>query len=471
MNELGITVSETWGNRISFHLPRLSSVATIILVGCTPFPGEYQRIGIAGLTILGFCRLITRQPPPKTKETKELAKLLLCFLIPALASLGHSVAVGSTLKFIASLGISAIIGSALLCGLGDKSSRDWQRKAISIIFAIWVTASCVYAATCIAINGQFVTTYPTLSILTSSLFGRILTMLMPLALWKLVTRRSPAGFALLLASGVATMLTGQRNNVLCYLLGACLLVNQMPRKAAIRWLAACIATLMLIYPFSGELNSRTTRMLATVQSKPGVVMLSARTGSDNTLTNKKDEEKSVVSKFNELSSERGFIYEAAIKMTAQSPITGVGAGTFRKAFELFATQKGRSAFATPPGPHNIYVSVIAQTGLMGIGGFLIAISLLIQWHRSSRNDAWRLEEAEPYSASLFVMLFPLITQDDLYSSFWWTMFIYLTCGLLGAKLLNKCQINTVERESSSSSRQKPSERWQDVPPRPQRAGS
>jgi len=471
LNEMGINVSETWKSRISFHLPRLSSVATIILVGYPPFPGEYQDTGIAILTILGFCRLITRQPPPKTKETKELAKLLLCFLIPAIASLGHSVAVGSTLKFIASLGISAIIGSALLCGLGDKSTRDWQRKAITIIFAFWVTASCIYAATCIAINGQFFTIHPELSILTSSLFGRILTMLMPLALWKSVTRRSPAGFALLLASGVASMLTGQRNNVLSYLIGACLLVSQMPRKAAIRWLSACIATLILIYPFSGELNSRTTRMLATVQRQPGVVLSSARTRSGQPVTNKKDEEKNVVSKLNELSSERGFIYEAALKMTAQNPITGIGAGTFNKAFELFATQKGRSAFATPPGPHNIYVSVIAQTGLIGICGFLIAIGLLIQWHRSSRNDNWRIEEAAPYSASLFVMLFPLITQDDLYSSFWWTMFLYMACGLLGAQLLNNCQKNTMEEQSYTSCVQNPSERSQDVQPRPQRDDS
>jgi hypothetical protein len=268
-------------------------------------------------------------------------------------------------------------------------------------------------------------------------------MVMSVALWKSVKQRSATGFALLLASGVATMLTGQRNNVLCYVIGACLLVSQIPRKAAIRWLAACMATLMLMYPFSGELNSRTARMLATVQSQPGVILSTEGTNSAQPESNKKEKEKTIVGKLNELSSERGYIYEAALKMTAKSPITGVGAGTFRKSFEIYATPKGQSYFGnSPPGPHNIYVSVIAQTGFIGIAGLLLAIILLIQWHRTSRNEAWRLEEAAPYSASLFVMLFPLITQDDLYSSFWWKMFLYMACGLIGALLLEKAKPNS-----------------------------
>ena len=193
-------------------------------------------------------------------------------------------------------------------------------------------------------------------------------------------------------------------------------------------------------------------MLATVQSKPGVVLSSEGTNLAQPKTNKKGEEKTVVGKLNELSSERGYIYEAALKMTAKSPITGVGAGTFRKAFEIFATQQGRDHFGNaPPGPHNIYVSVIAQTGFFGIAGLLFAIILLIQWHRTSRSKAWRLEEAAPHSASLFVMLFPLITQDDLYSSFWWKMFLYMACGLLGALLLEKPGIDLHKNKSQSFS--------------------
>ena len=311
-----------------------------------------------------------------------------------------------------------------------------------------MTASCIYAATCIAINGQFTTINPILSLFTSSLFGRILTMVMPIALWKSVKQRSPVGFALLVASGIASMQTGQRNNLLTYLIGACLLVSQIPRKAAIRWLAACIATLILVYPFSGELNIRTARMLATVPSSPGLVSTSERSNIAQPEADKKDVENIVVKKINELSSERGFIYEAALKMTVKSPITGVGAGTFRKAYEIFATPKGRNFHGkNPPGPHNIYISVLSQTGLIGIAGLFVAIWIIIQWHLSSKLDGWRLDEAAPYSASLFVMLFPLITQDDLYSSFWWKMFIYMACGLLGALLVKKPEINSHENKS------------------------
>jgi hypothetical protein len=292
---------------------------------------------------------------------------------------------------------------------------------------------------------------PALSILTSSLFGRILTMLMPLALWKAVKQRTAAGFALLIASGVATMLTGQRNNIMCYLIGACLLASQIQRKAALRWLAACIATLALVYPFSGELNNRTARMLATFPTQPALISTSERSDLAQPNAKKKVQENTIVKKINELSSERGYIYEAAVKMTTESPITGVGAGTFRKAFEIFSTQRGRDYFGNnPPGPHNIYVSVIAQTGFIGLAGLLIAISLIIQWHRSTAKDSWNLAEAAPYSASLFVMLFPVITQDDLYDSFWWTMFLYMACGLLGALLLERPKTKSAEVQNPSN---------------------
>ncbi len=402
----------------------------------------YQNISSTSLTILGMLRLITRQPPQRLKETKELGKLLLCFLIPAITSFSHSVSITSTLKFITLIFWSVFMGSALLCSLGDHKTRDWQRKATSTIFSIWITASCIYASMSILIYGQFMSINPILSIFTSSLFGRVLTMVMPIALWKSVKQRSAAGFALLLASGIASMLTGQRNNVLSYLIGACFLVSQIPRKAAIRWIAACVAILILVYPFSGELNSRTARMLATVPNPSGMISTSKRTQIAQLDTNKKEKVTTVVEKINELSSERGFIYEAALKMTTESPLTGVGAGTFRKAFEMFATQRGRDNFGNnPPGPHNIYISIIAQTGLIGIAGLLVAIGIYIQWYNSSKLDSWRQEEAAPYAASLFVMLFPLITQDDLYSSFWWKIFLYMACGLLGALLLEKPGIN------------------------------
>lgn len=441
----------TWKGRINSYLPWLCCWASIVLIACTPLPAQFQNIASTSLTILGMLTLITRQPSQRPKGTKELGKLLICFTIPAIASFSHSVAITSTLKFVTLLTWSIFIGSALLCSFGNTKTRDWQRSAISTIFTIWVAASCIYATTSITIYGQFVSINPALTVFTSSLFGRILTMLMPVALWKSVKQKSTSGFALLLASGVASMLTGQRNNVLSYLIGACLLVSQMPRKVAVRWLAACVAMLILVYPFSGELNSRTARMLATVPRPTGLVSTSERTQVAKPGTNKTEEEKTIVKHLNEISSERGYIYEAALKMTIKNPITGVGAGTFRRAFELFATQKGRDHFGNkPPGPHNIYVSVIAQTGFIGIAGLLLAIILLIQWHRSSRYEAWRLEEAAPYSASLFVMLFPLITQDDLYSSFWWTMFVYMACGLLGALLLEEPGSTKGENKSQAT---------------------
>lgn len=409
----------------------LSSAASILLFAWQPFPGEY-RIGIFALIVLGIYRLLRRQPNLNRPAFIRLLQLLACSAIPAIASLGLSINKSSTLEGIATIFASTFVGLGMLTGLESKKTRLMQQRGITIIVAAWTVSACIYSAVSIGLHGSIEILNPSLSFLTSSRFGRILTMLMPLALWKPIREQSIGGFGLLIGAGVATILSGQRNNIFCYLIGACLLLSQLPRKLAIRLFAAVVAVILCAYPFSTELKIRTQQIVSAIQI------------SDASFTQAEMTETTLLNRFNLLSNDRGFIYDAAIKMVHSNPITGTGAFTFKDAYPKFADQKDKQRFSAPPGPHNIYLGMLAQTGIVGLTGLFLTIYLLVRWNLSCKNSKFNYEEASPYYASLIVMLFPLITQNDFYSSFFSATFLYMSCGLLTAYYMPTPEIDQLK---------------------------
>ncbi|MCP9943158.1 O-antigen ligase family protein [Cyanobium sp. ATX 6E8] len=407
-------------------LMTLSSAASILLFAWQPFPGEY-RIGIFALMVLGIYRLLQKQPDLNRPALTRLLQLLACSAIPAIASLGLSINKSSTLEGIGAIFVSAFVGLGMITGLENTKARLMQQRGITIIVAAWILSACLYSAISIGLHGSIETLSPYLSFLTSSRFGRLLTMLMPMALWRPIRERSVGGFGLLLGAGIATILSGQRNNILSYLIGACLLLGQLPRKLAIRLFAAVAAIILCVYPFSPELKTRTQHIISAVNIAAPVVQDEARQAEKTETT--------LLDRFNLISSDRGFIYDAAIKMGRSNPLTGTGAFTFKDAYPKFADRKDKQRFSAPPGPHNIYLGILAQTGIIGLAGLFFTVHLLVRWHTSCKSSEFNCEEANPYSASLIVMLFPLITQNDFYSSFFSATFLYMGCGLLTAYYL------------------------------------
>ena len=377
--------------------------------------------------ILGTYRLLRKQENLNRPVLTILLQLLACSAIPAIASLGLSINKSSTLEGIGTIFASAFVGLGMMTGLENTKTRLIQQRGITIIIAAWTVSACIYSAVSIGLHGSIETLTPSLSFLTSSRFGRLLTMLMPMALWRPIRERHAGGFGLLIGAGIATILSGQRNNIFSYLIGACLLLSQLPRKLAIRLLAAVVAIILCAYPFSTELKTRTQQIISAIHIAAPVSQEESPQGEKTEAT--------LLDRFNLLSNDRGFIYDAAIKMVHFNPITGTGAYTFKDAYPKFADQKDKQRFSAPPGPHNIYLGMLAQTGIVGLAGLFLTIHLLVRWHLSCKNSEFNREEANPYSASLIVMLFPLITQDDFYSSFFSATFLYMSCGLLTAYYL------------------------------------
>lgn len=404
----------------------LCSAASILLFAWQPFPGEY-RVGILALIILGSYRLLIKPSSLTTPSAIRLLQLLACTAIPAIASLGWSINKGSTLEGIGTVLMSAVVGLSMITGLEDTKIRLIQQRGITIVVSAWILIACIHSIVSIILHGSIETLTPSLAFFTSSRFGRLLTTLMPLALWRPIQERRFCGFGLLIGAGIAIIATGQRNNILSYLIGLYLLLSKLPKKTAIWIFATAAAIILCLYPFSPELKTRTQQVVSSIHlGTPVAQQKTNQTASIDT---------SFFDRFNIFSNDRGFIYDAAINMARSNPITGVGAFAFKDAYPHFADKRDAARFPSPPGPHSVYLGILAQTGIIGMAGLTITMILLVRWHFACHDSTFNREQSDPYFASLIVMLFPLITQNDFYSSFFSTAFLYMSCGLLTASIL------------------------------------
>lgn len=140
------------------------------------------------------------------------------------------------------------------------------------------------------------------------------------------------------------------------------------------------------------------------------------------------------------------IWHTALRMVAAHPINGVGVRAFRYAYPEFAQPgdpwvhtiaTGNAAEVRAIGashPHQIFLEILTETGLIGLTLWVIATSVLIlAWRDASpeqRGHAW------PYGCALLVLVFPINTHTALYSSFWasivWWLVALLSANLDGA---------------------------------------
>jgi O-antigen ligase len=130
------------------------------------------------------------------------------------------------------------------------------------------------------------------------------------------------------------------------------------------------------------------------------------------------------------------LWESAAHMLKAHPLTGVGPAAFDTAYPKFVT-RANDPFRNPNADgkyayhaHHMYVSIAAETGLIGLAAFLAAIALIIRWYRQALPAARAV--ANPYAVSLGVIAFPINSQPVLYSGWWFPIVLLLLCGMLTA---------------------------------------
>jgi O-antigen ligase len=218
-----------------------------------------------------------------------------------------------------------------------------------------------------------------------------------------------AALAFIALIGFAASMTGARSNVLFYLLGVAIL---LPR---FNWWRRAFILLALVAGIVAAIGqSETTASKFRQFDVPSG--------------------QSLFQTLDHMLSGRMIIWETAGEMLKDRPLTGVGAGAFADAYDQYATRpedpfrSGGDYVGGVYHAHQMYVSIAAESGLIGLAGLLAAIGLLIRWYRQAAPDL--RSRAAPYAASLAVIAFPLQSQPVLYRAWWFPVVLLLLSGFI-----------------------------------------
>jgi O-antigen ligase len=206
-------------------------------------------------------------------------------------------------------------------------------------------------------------------------YGQILVMLVPLALYRLWDEHSPgrklvAGFALavILGAGVFTFSRG----------GAVALALVVPLAVLHRKIQAkyILLVLLAVAPLSLVVPERYVGRLSTLAQL-------APASSEGVLSNED-------SSFRD----RKLLMTVALQMFADHPLLGVGAGNYSEHYAEYADHIGTTVssdekFGRVRYPHNLYLQIAAETGLVGLLAFAAIIAATLVSLRSAYRSFTR----------------------------------------------------------------------------------
>ncbi len=130
------------------------------------------------------------------------------------------------------------------------------------------------------------------------------------------------------------------------------------------------------------------------------------------------------------------IWETAYTIFKSNPVNGIGPRGFRYAYKDYASPDDWfvSVNVIPTQPHILILEILAETGLIGFLGYLIALYFIIQIVKRSRNK----ESMFPFFIPVIIALFPFNAHMAFYGSIWssmiwWLMAVYFSSIKLYSK--------------------------------------
>jgi O-antigen ligase len=113
------------------------------------------------------------------------------------------------------------------------------------------------------------------------------------------------------------------------------------------------------------------------------------------------------------------IWETSYAIFKSNPVNGIGPRGFRHIYKDYAPTDDYfvRAKVIPTQPHILILEILAETGLIGFLGYLLALFLIVKITRLSNNR----EDLSPFLIPVFVALFPFNTHMAFYGSIWSSM--------------------------------------------------
>lgn len=119
------------------------------------------------------------------------------------------------------------------------------------------------------------------------------------------------------------------------------------------------------------------------------------------------------------SSYRISLWDVAIKMGSNNIVNGIGVRGYRHAFLAYAETDNYWAIKSPPGqthPHQIMLEIFAETGLIGVVGFILftIFFLLLIKQSIGKVESFRIA----WIICVLIVILPLNANHAFYGSFW-----------------------------------------------------
>ncbi len=377
--------------------------------------GRLSELPLLVLLVLGLAALLRgawRDPGPRLA-----AALFACWWLPVLASLIDAHSLERSLRTaLAELRFLPFVCAVVLLLAPRADLVERLMRWSGIVIALWVLDALAQAAFGISIGGLAG------SDRLSGVFGDdnlklgpVLAVLSPFLLAASHARFGIAGFAAsALAVAVAVALAGSRAAwvvlAVVFTAWAWRLTRAPSRFAALMVLGLAVIAMVGAFFYQAD-----TRFAARVDRTVAGLAFN-RAALDHALAG------------------RVPIWETATRMIAAHPINGVGVRGFRHAYPEYAEpgdrwvrpDTGTGAFH----PHQLVLEVLAETGLIGLIGWMAGLLLAVAaWRRA--GDAARARAA-PAGLALVAMCFPLNTHYAFHSSFWALVFWWLVALWLAA---------------------------------------
>jgi O-antigen ligase len=349
-----------------------------------------------------------------TLAMRRWAIIFLLLFIPALASVPSSYDFRTSAGTVAGLALYFFCGVALVRALRSVNERVWLAKWITIVLLFWMADSGIqylfgYDLFGIAVAKQGRILGPFAENLNQSV---LLLLLMPIMLWWQGMRSTAGTLAVFLAAGVVAMLGGARTIFLWLGIVATALLIRLPGR---RWKWGTVVVILVV-------------LASTLAISPALQERFGRFAKLGTVTVN-------FGNLDLLLSRRLTLWDTGLNMIRERPVTGVGVGAFRVAYDHYSTISndafyGPEARQKPHHAHQLYIGSAAETGLPGLAALILAITLCIKWYREA--PPLRRDQAWPYAVGLLVYAFPFNTQPVLFSRWLFPVMVLLLCGMLAA---------------------------------------
>lgn len=349
-----------------------------------------------------------------TPAMRRWVIIFLLLFVPVLASVPLSHDLRMSASTAAGLALYFFCGVALIRALRGDTERAWLAKWITVVLLFWVVDSGIqyflgHDLFGIAVAKQGRILGPFAHNLNQSV---LLLLLMPVMLWWLMMRSSAGTLAAFLAAGVVAMLGGARTILLWLGIVATALLIRLPGR---RWkwgtLAAILAVIGMTLAISPALQERFGRF-----TRLGTVTASFEN-------------------LDLLLSKRLTLWDTGLNMIRERPLTGVGVGAFRAAYDNYSTIPDdvfhtSQARHKPYHAHQLYIGMAAETGLPGLAALVLIFALCIKWYLAAPSP--RRDQAWPYAVGMFVYAFPFNSQPVLFSQRVFPVLLLLLGGMLAA---------------------------------------